>query len=160
REDRLRGGADHAVPHNSPAARARDKEDDVRLVRIGLALAGCVVFLSSVALSQEASGRFDYLVREDMFKGFEGDIEAFDRAMALCENRLASNPDDAEALVWHGAGLLVRAGAAFQAGGREQGIRMMRQATSEMNRAVALKPGSVSVLIPRATALLGAATHI
>jgi len=37
---------------------------------------------------------------------------------------------------------------------------MMRQATSEMNRAVALKPGSVSVLIPRATALLGAATHI
>jgi len=87
----------------------------VRLVRIGLALAGCVVFLSSVALSQEASGRFDYLVREDMFKGFEGDIEAFDRAMALCENRLASNPDDAEALVWHGAGLLVRAGAAFRA---------------------------------------------
>src|SRR6516162_455330 len=114
----------------------------------------------TIAPSQEASGRFDYLVREDMFKGFEGDIEAFDRAMALCEKRLAVDPDDAEALVWHGAGLLVRAGAAFQAGGREQGIQMTLQATREMSRAVALKPDSVAVLIPRATALLGAATHI
>jgi hypothetical protein len=132
----------------------------MRSLRWRLALAGCVALLSTMAPAQDAGTRFDYLVREDMFKGFEGDIEAFDRAMALCERRLASNPDDAEALVWHGAGLMVRAGAAFRAGGREQGIRLTLQATAEMNRAVALKPDSVSVLIPRATSLLGAATHM
>jgi tetratricopeptide (TPR) repeat protein len=95
-----------------------------------------------------------------MFNGFDGDEEAFDRAMALCEQRLAANPDDPEPLVWHGTGLMFRAGRAFMTGGREQGIAFTRQGIEEMNRAVALAPDAVGVLIPRGAVLLGAAKQM
>src|SRR5262245_54011838 len=68
-------------------------------------------WLIAVGLSMTAAGmahaqavqRFDYLVREDMSRGFAGDTAAFERAMALCETRLAEDPNNAEALVvaWH-----------------------------------------------------------
>src|SRR5260221_14213315 len=78
--------------------------------------------LTAVGLSISAAGaagaqlaeRFDYLVREDMFRGFAGDTAVFERAMALCETRLAADPNNAEALVWHGTGLLFRAGEAVR----------------------------------------------
>jgi len=71
---------------------------------------------------QPGPNRFDYEVREDMFRGFfAGDKAAFARAMALCEARLAENPDHAQALVWHGNGLLFRAGEAFAAGDYDKG---------------------------------------
>jgi hypothetical protein len=131
-------------------------------------MAGLLWFLTLVAVcvritsvsAQQAAARFDRLVREDMFAGLEGDDAALERAMALCETRLGQDPQDAEALVWHGTGLLVRAGAAFAAGGRDSGIRLSAQAMAEMGRAVALRPDDVSVLIPRATALLGAAARM
>ena len=111
----------------------------------------------TVSFAQQPTARFDLLVREDMFAGFfDGDEEAFDRAMALCERRLAANPDDPEPLVWHGAGLMFRAGRAFAAGGREQGIAFNRQGLDEMNRAVALAPDKAAVLIPRGAVLLSA----
>src|SRR5215475_4110678 len=55
----------------------------------------------AVDLSMTAAGvahaqvvqRFDYLVREDMFRGFAGDTAALERAMALCERRLAEDPN-------------------------------------------------------------------
>jgi hypothetical protein len=75
-------------------------------------------WLIAVGLTMTAAGvahaqavqRFDYLVREDMFRGFAGDTAALERAMALCEARLAENSNNAETLVWHGTGLLFRAG--------------------------------------------------
>jgi hypothetical protein len=121
-----------------------------------LAAAAFAVTLSA-SHAQERVERFDNLVRGDMFNGFEGDEEAFDRAMALCERRLAANPDDAEPLVWHGVGLMFRAGRAFMAGGREHGIAFTRQGLDEMNRAVALAPDTIGVLIPRGAVLLAAA---
>jgi len=95
-----------------------------------------------------------------MFNGFEGDEEAFDRAMGLCEQRLAANPDDAEPLVWHGVGLMFRAASAAMAGGREQAALLGRQGFTEMARAVALAPDAVGVLIPRGAVLLGAAKEM
>ena len=59
--------------------------------------------------------RFDDLVREDFFAGMSGDTARFDRAMTTCEEMLARDPRNAPALVWHGAGLLVRSGIAFRA---------------------------------------------
>jgi tetratricopeptide (TPR) repeat protein len=128
------------------------------MIRIHLVLAAAA-FAAALAVShaQERVGRFDYLVREDMFNGFDGNEEAFDRAMALCERRLAANPDDAEPLVWHGAGLMFRAGRALLAGGRDQGIAFARQGLDEMNRAAALAPDAIGVLIPRGAVLLAAA---
>jgi tetratricopeptide (TPR) repeat protein len=131
------------------------------MIRISLVLAA-VALAAALAVShaQERAGRFDYLVRADMFNGFEGDEEAFDRAMALCEQRLAANPDDPEPLVWHGVGLMFRAGRAAMAGGREQAAVFGRRGFDEMARAVALAPDTVGVLIPRGAVLLAAAKQM
>ena len=112
------------------------------------------------SFAQAPTQRFDYQVRGDMFEGFDGDEEAFDRAMELCEARLAANPDDPEPLVWHGIGLMFRAGRAFMAGGRQQGIAFERQGLAEMTRAATLAPDAVGVLIARGAILLGAAKQM
>lgn len=122
--------------------------------------AAMFVLTLAAALAQAPADRFDLQVRADMFNGFEGDEEAFDRAMALCEQRLAANPDDPEPLVWHGTGLMFRGGRAFMAGGRDQGIAFTRQGLDEMNRAVALAPEAVGVVIPRGAVLMGAAKEM
>ena len=114
---------------------------------------GLVVF---AAASAQPNQRFDYLVRGDMFAGFEGDEEAFERALTLCERTLAENPDHAEALVWHGAATFFRGGRALAAGGRDQAIAFFSQGLAEMNRAVALAPDNIGVRIPRGAVLLTA----
>jgi hypothetical protein len=58
-----------------------------------------------------ASQRFDYLVRADFFAGVAGDEARLDKAIELCEHALEQNPSHAEALVWHGAGLLASPGS-------------------------------------------------
>jgi hypothetical protein len=131
------------------------------MIRIHLVLAAAA-FAAALAVShaQERVDRFDYLVRADMFNGFDGDEAAFERAMALCEQRLAANPDDPEPLVWHGAGLMFRAGRAFMVGGRDPAAAFSRQGLAEMARAVALAPDTVAVLIPRGVVLLAAAKDV
>jgi tetratricopeptide (TPR) repeat protein len=112
------------------------------------------VTMAEAARAQGATERFDYVVREDMFRGFGGDAAAFARAMAACEQRLAENPNHAEALVWHGTGLLFQAGEAFRNGDYEQGSALTRNGLAETARAVALRPNDLSVLIPRGAVLL------
>jgi tetratricopeptide (TPR) repeat protein len=119
------------------------------------------VTAAGIAHPQPGPNRFDYEVREDMFKGmFAGDKEAFVRAMALCETRLAENPDNAQALVWHGSGLLFQSGQAFAAGDSNKGAALNQQGTAEMAKAVALRPNDIAVLIPRGAVLLAAAMQI
>ncbi|MEP7364110.1 MAG: hypothetical protein ABI972_12715 [Acidobacteriota bacterium] len=60
--------------------------------------------------SARAEVRFDHVVRNDFFSGFTGNQEALDRGMKVCEQVLAGNPNHAEALVWHGAGLATKTG--------------------------------------------------
>ena len=103
--------------------------------------------------------RFDNVVRSDMFLGMAGDREALDRAMKLCEDALAKNPKNEEALVWHGSGLTFQAGQMFRAGDYANGKAAIIRGFREMDDAVALAPDSVAVLIPRGAALLGYATH-
>lgn len=98
--------------------------------------------------------RFDTRVRADFFDGFAGDRVAFERAMALCERTLKDNPKHPEALVWHGSGLLFRAGEAFGAGNAQEGERLWARGLGEMDEAVELAPDSVGVLIPRGATLL------
>jgi len=61
-----------------------------------------------------AADRFDHLVRNDFFLGFAGTTPRSTGGMKVAEATLAENPKHAEALVWHGAGLLYRSGALFQ----------------------------------------------
>src|SRR5262245_9679191 len=115
---------------------------------------------STATTAQDSSKRFDFLVREDIFAGLAGDRARFDKAMKLCEDTLAKNPKHAEAMVWHGGGVLTRAGWAFQAGDMRQGGALWRKGLDEMNAAVALEPDNIGVLIPRAAVLLEASKHV
>lgn len=119
-----------------------------------LAAATCAAIIGT-AVAQERA-RLDHLVRNDFFAGFQGDQEALARGIAKCEEVLKQDPNHAEALVWHGAGLYFRVPAAFAANDRQRGIQLYMQAMQEMERAVALQPDSVGVRIPRGAVLLAA----
>jgi len=103
-----------------------------------------------------ASERFDYLVRADFFAGAAGDEARLNKVIELCERTLEQNPAHAEALVWHGAGLLVRASQAFQKGDGATGGPLFARGLKEMSDAVMLKPDGPGVLIPRGAVLLEA----
>ncbi|HTT33647.1 MAG TPA: hypothetical protein VMH48_08595 [Methylomirabilota bacterium] len=104
--------------------------------------------------------RFDMQVREDFFSAFAGDQQALERGMKKCEEALAKDPKNAEALVWHGSGLSYSAKKAFMSGDVERGRQIQAQGVKEMNDAVALRPDDVTVLIPRASIFLSAALHV
>jgi tetratricopeptide (TPR) repeat protein len=105
-------------------------------------------------------GRFDMAVRTDFFSGFAGDEARLRKGMEACEQILATNPRHAEALVWHGSGLFFQAGQAFAAGNPQRGGELFSRGLEEMNRAVALEPDNVGVLIPQAAVLLVATRNM
>lgn len=123
------------------------------VVSLAIAL-GTVTDSRAVVPQAGQTGRFDTRVREDFFAGFAGNQAAFERAMALCERTLQTDPNHAEALVWHGSGLLFRAGQAFGGGRMSEGEELWARGMREMDTAVGLAPDSVAVLIPRGATLL------
>ncbi|HMV47466.1 MAG TPA: hypothetical protein PKD31_06920 [Blastocatellia bacterium] len=135
---------------------------------VALALFGALLIAARLATSTQAfdepaakqdAQRFDHLVRADFFAGMAGNQERFAKAMKLCEDTLAKNPKHAEALVWHGAGLLSQGGQAFQKNDFAKGMNFWQRGLKEMNDAVALEPDNVGVLIPRGAVLLEASKH-
>jgi tetratricopeptide (TPR) repeat protein len=128
--------------------------------------AGIYISTLVVAAAQQAaapkppSARFDMEVRADFFAGFSGDEARFKRAMARCEEVLAMDPTHAEAMVWHGSGVLVQAGMAFQRGDVQNGIQLWTKGLEEMNHAVELAPDDVGVRIPRGATLFEATRQI
>jgi tetratricopeptide (TPR) repeat protein len=112
------------------------------------------------AASQPAQQRFDYLVRADFFAGAAGDEARLNKAIDTCERTLAENPKHPEALVWHGAALLVRSGRAFKNGDMAAGGQLWERGLREMDDAVALAPDRVGVLIPRAATLFEATRNM
>lgn len=138
---------------------ARNRRDTVTMEGVHMTLTTWLV-ASVLALTQAAPAaapaRFDYLVREDFFAGFAGDEARLTKAMELCETALAADPQNAEALVWHGSGLLFRSGQAFRRGDLPRGSELWDTGLKEMDGAVALAPNRVGVLIPRSAALLAA----
>ena len=103
--------------------------------------------------------RFDNLVRDEMFAGMAGDRAAFDRAMKRCEQALATNSKDPQALVWHGSGLVFQAGQLFRSGDYMKGKEIIIRGFKEMDDAVALAPNDIPVLIPRGASLLSYAKY-
>ncbi|HEY1911992.1 MAG TPA: tetratricopeptide repeat protein [Vicinamibacterales bacterium] len=104
--------------------------------------------------------RFDMVVRADFFAGFAGSDARLAKAMAACEAALAADPKNAEALVWHGAGLAFKAGMAFRKGDQETGIALWTRGLQEMDSAVSMAPENVGVLIPRGAMLLQATMNM
>ncbi len=124
----------------------------MRRMLLGLSLAAGVA-----AAVAGAAERFDYQVRGDMFRGFKGDGAAFSQAMSTIAARLATSPDDAEALVWRGVGRYWQAGLAFRAGNPADARDLATTAMADLDRAIALAPDKIGVLVPRAGVLLAAA---
>src|SRR5438094_10630976 len=98
-------------------------------------LATLVLTAAQVPATQQPR-RFDYQVRADFFAGVAGDEARLAKVIELCERTLAENPKHAEALVWHGASVFVRAGQAFQKGDMAVGGQLFDRALKEMNDAV------------------------
>ena len=114
---------------------------------VGIA-ALAAVGIAAASLAQE---RFDYQVRGDMFRAFGGNEAAFKNAMSIIDAKLREDPDHAEALVWRGAARYWRAGQSFGAGNTANARVLADAAMADMDRAIALQPSNIAVLIPRAT---------
>lgn len=108
---------------------------------------------------QEESERFDKVVREDLFAGFNGDSEALARGLKKCEETLAKNPKHAEALVWRGAARVFQSSQEFQNKKIAEGMKLWNSGLKDMDDAVAINPNNVGVRIPRAAVLLPAARN-
>jgi hypothetical protein len=108
----------------------------------------------------KAEVRFDERVRADFFDGLRGDTAAMDRAMKVCEDELAKNPKHAEAMVWHGAGVVGRASLAFRAGDSAKGMELYTKGLGEMDAAVELEPKNIGVRIPRGAVVLAMAPFV
>ena len=126
----------------------------VLLVTAG-AIAYFIGFLSTTrSAPAQTPVRFDIKVREDFFAGLAGDTERLARGMKICEEVLASNPKDADALVWHGAGIYFQAGQAFRSGDQAKGMELWTRGLKEMQTAVELAPDDPGTRIPRGATLL------
>lgn len=107
-----------------------------------------------------AQDRFDFKVRNYFFAGFTGDQASLEKGMKICEEALATDPKNAEALVWHGSGLFFEAGQWFRKGDPQKGGELWTRGLKEMDDAVALAPEQLGVLIPRGAGLLTASRFV
>jgi len=99
--------------------------------------------------------RFDMLVRADFFAGMFGDKARLERGMQFCEKVLAKHPQHAEALVWHGGGLLSRVALAYEKGDSALGDQLFQRGLKEMDDAKRFEPENIGVRIGRAATLIG-----
>ena len=125
-----------------------------KLLVAGAGLVAFVLGLVSSLHSAPAQERFDLKVRNDIFAGFAGDKEALTLGIKTCEATLAADPNNAEALVWHGGAVYYQGGQEFQAGNSQKGMELVQRGLGEMSRAVESQRSSVGVRIPRGAILL------
>lgn len=104
--------------------------------------------------------RFDYKVRSYFFAGFAGDAASLDKGMKICEDVLAGDPKNGEAMVWHGSGLFFKSGIAFRSGDGDGGMDLQRRGLKEMDDAAGLAPDDLGVRIVRGAVLLTGARQL
>ena len=122
-------------------------------LRIGQAL-GIVglatMLLLAVAATAQQTERFDERVRDLFFAGFDGNLDALQRGMAIVADTLEAEPDHPQALAWQAAGWHFQSGLAFQRGDAGNGMMLFDRSLAQFERAVSLAPDDLGVLIPRA----------
>ena len=118
------------------------------------------VFLISATSFLMSQERFDLTVRNYFFAGFTGDSASLEKGMKICEDALAADPKNAQALVWHGSGVFFQSGQAFQKGDSQRGMELWQRGLKEMSDAVALQPDALGVVIPRGAVLLTASHYV
>lgn len=91
--------------------------------------------------------------RKKFFSVFSGNMSEFENGMKELDAMLAKNPDDARALVWHGNGLMVKAGLVKMTGKSDEAKHLLLDSKKAMDRAVSLAPENVNILAMRAVTL-------
>jgi len=120
-------------------------------------IAAVIILTAGAILSQD---RFDMQVRNYFFAGLAGDAVSLQKGMKICEDILASDPKQPEALVWHGMGLVGESRDAFQKGDQQNGAALWQRGLDEMDQAEALAPNDLSVRIVRGAVLLVASQYL
>ena len=120
-------------------------------------IAAVLILTAGVLLSQD---RFDLKVRNYFFAGLAGDAASLQKGMKICEDILASDPKQPEALVWHGTGLVSESREAFQKGDQQNGSDMWQRGLDEMDQAAAMAPNDLGVRIVRGAVLLMASQYL
>ncbi len=120
-------------------------------------IAALTILTAGVVLSQD---RFDFSVRNYFFAGLAGDAASLQKGMKICEDILASDPKQPEALVWHGTGLVTESREAFQKGDQQNGAVLWQRGLDEMDQAEALAPNDLGVRIVRGAVLLVASQYL
>jgi len=120
-------------------------------------IAAVIILTAGVLLSQD---RFDMKVRNYFFAGLAGDGASLQKGMKICEDILASDPNQPEALVWHGTGLITRSREAFQKGDQQNGAILWQRGLDEMDQAENMAPNDLGVRIVRGAVLLIASQYL
>jgi tetratricopeptide (TPR) repeat protein len=120
------------------------------LTLFGSAVSGMTI------VSAEDAKRFDHEVREDIFAGFNGDDEALARGLKKCDEAIAKDPKNAEAVVWRGAARVFKAGKLFGEKKSAEAFPLWTSGLKDLDDAVVIDPKSIAVRIPRAAVLMPA----
>ena len=120
-------------------------------------IVAALILGSGVLLSQD---RFDFKVRNYFFAGLAGDSASLQKGMKNCEDILAKDAKQPEALVWHGTGLITESRQAFQKGDRQDGQKLWDRGMDEMDEAAAFAPNDLGVRIVRGAVLLIASQYL
>jgi hypothetical protein len=132
-----------------------------RLLIILIAIAAFALGLVASLRSEDTKGTgFNSELRDLYFAAFTGGAAAMETANKRAGERLAANPKDADAMVWHGVGVFFSAGQAFQKGDMEAGMDLYRKGLDEMARAVELEPDNNGVRSVRGGILMQATLHM
>jgi len=95
----------------------------------------------------------------DLLAGLVGDMVRFERGMRTLEDLLAKNPNDLEAKVLHGNGVMARAGEAFKLGNNEKGIQLWQSGLDQMAQAVDAAPDNLFVRARRGVFMVTASRN-
>src|SRR3984957_11555788 len=120
-------------------------------------IAAVIILTSGALLSQD---RFDFKVRNYFFAGMAGEAPSLQKGMKICEEILAKDPKQPEALVWHGTGLIQESREAFQKGDQQNGAALWQRGLDEMDQAEAMAPNDLGVRIVRGSVLLIASQYL
>jgi tetratricopeptide (TPR) repeat protein len=120
-------------------------------------IAALIILTAGVLLSQD---RFDMKVRNYFFAGLAGDAGSLQKGMKSCEDILASDPKQPEALVWHGTGLVAQSREAFKKGDQQNGAVLWQRGLDEMDQAEAMALNDLGVRIVRGAVLLIASQYL
>jgi tetratricopeptide (TPR) repeat protein len=120
-------------------------------------IAAVIILTAGALLSQD---RFDMKVRNYFFAGLAGDAASLQKGMKICEDILANDPKQPEALVWHGTGLVSESREAYQKGDQQKGAELWQRGLDEMDQAEAMAPNDLGVRIVRGSVLLIATQYL